>query len=95
MSDVTIFYGALNAASSAISDKSWAVTTSFVGFDTDDVGIKNPASRPTLRLEVRNRMMALRGSAQRRMEASAELSAAIHAIATKYTDLDHELNGAD
>lgn len=94
MGDVKIFYAALTAASTAVSEKSYSVATSFVGFHTEDVGIKSPASRASLRLELRNRMVALHDSARRRMESTSELSTAISDIAAKYNDLDHELNGA-
>ncbi|WP_226534227.1 hypothetical protein [Microbacterium paraoxydans] len=95
MSDVEIFYAALNDAASGLTSATTELLTQAANLQGEDTGVENPAQRAGLRLEMHRRLSALHDAAYDRIETAGALSAAISAIANKYSQLDVELTGGD
>ncbi|GAB3618690.1 hypothetical protein GCM10027416_32470 [Okibacterium endophyticum] len=95
MSDVQVFYAALNGASSALQTATTNLLTEAANVIGEDTGIENPGQRVSLRLEMHRRMTALHDAAYNRIETASALSSTITAIADRYSDLDLELTGQE
>ncbi|MGM1017083.1 MAG: hypothetical protein ACQEW8_06045 [Actinomycetota bacterium] len=95
MSDVQIFYASLNSAASAVDTATTDLLTVNAEVTGEDTGVENPEYRVALRLEMHRRLNALHDAAMNRIESGSGLGAALHAIVTRYSDLDVELNGQE
>lgn len=93
--EVQVFYSDLINETAALND---SVTTlmSVEGFlQGDDVGIENPAHRPSLRLEMRRRFDALQDTVGTCISDASDISTRLQAISGTFSDLDVELTGAE
>lgn len=95
MSDVEIFYAELNNASGVLTTATYEVLMEAANVVGEETGVENPAQRAGLRLELHRRLSALHDTAYDRIATAGALSAAISAIANKYSQLDVELTGGD
>ena len=95
MSDVEIFRAELTSASSSVTTAVSELLTDSADLDADDVGIRNPADRALLRIEMNRRLRALRAAVSAHVEAGGEVAASVQRVADRYTDLDVELTGRE
>lgn len=69
-----------------------AIATSLRG---DDVGVENPAHRPSLRLEMRRRFDALHDLVDACINDVIAIRVRLRAISDRFSDLDLELTGTE
>ncbi|GAA5205064.1 hypothetical protein [Microbacterium kyungheense] len=93
MPDVEVYYHELTSAATAVQTASQRVLEAAADLNGDDVGIGNPAHRPSLRLEMHRRFTALRTSVRDHSAAASGVGGDVQAIADKYSELDAELSG--
>ena len=95
MSDVEIFRAELTSASSAVSTAVTDMLTDAADLDADDVGIRDPAGRALLRVEMTRRLRALAAAVPIHVESGGEVAASAQRVADRYSDLDVELTGRE
>ena len=95
MSDVEIFRAELTGASGAVAAAVTELLTDAADLDADDVGIRDPAGRALLRVEMARRLRALAAAVAIHVESGGDVAASAQRVGDRYTDLDVELTGRE
>ncbi|MBO9626821.1 MAG: hypothetical protein J7484_10650 [Microbacterium sp.] len=93
--EVQVFYTELITETSAVNDSTTALLGTVGYLQGDDVGVENPAHRPSLRLEMHRRFVALHGAVEGLISDATDIAVRLQAISDRHSELDVELTGRE
>ncbi len=93
--EVQVFYNHLITETGSMNDSVTALLARGGYLQGSDVGVENPAHRPSLRLEMRRRFSDLRGTVEACTGDASEIAERLRKISERYSELDVELTGSE
>jgi len=93
--EVQVFYNDLIVETGLMNDSSTALLARSGSLQGSDVGVENPAHRPSLRLEMHRRFTDLRSVVEACTTDASAIAERMRAISERYSELDVELTGKE